>query len=173
MAKIYAVIAAAGQSSRMKGINKQMFLLNGVPVLVRSLNLFEHNDSVDGIILVVPPEHLLEFKSEISNWNFKKIKRVVSGGNNRQQSVYLGLLAVPSDCDIVLIHDAARPLTRKEDIQRLIEAVEEHGAAILAVPAKDTIKEVDADGQVVKTLRRDALCLAQTPQGFNYRVLLA
>jgi 2-C-methyl-D-erythritol 4-phosphate cytidylyltransferase len=173
LAKIYAVIAAAGKSSRMKGINKQMFMLKGIPVLVRSLNLFEHNDSVDGIILVVPPDNLLEFESEISNWNFKKINKLVSGGINRQQSVYFGLLAVPSDCDIVLIHDAARPLTGEEDIKRLIGAVKDYGAAILAVPAKDTIKEVDANGQVVNTLKRENLWLAQTPQGFNYKALLA
>lgn len=173
MAKVYTVVAAAGQSTRMCGINKQMFSLNSVPVLIHSLKSFEDTDFLEGIVLVVPPNTISQFKEEVLKWDLKKTINVVPGGESRQQSVYYGLLAVPSDCEIVLVHDGARPLVSREEIDNLIETVRVHGAATLAVPVKDTVKEVDSKGLVVCTPDRRKLWLTQTPQGFYYDLLLS
>lgn len=157
----------------MDGINKQMFCLEGMPVLIHSLMLLEKTSALEGIILVVPPDELPRFEEETGNWGLKKIIKVVSGGANRQQSVYFGLLAIPFDCDFVLIHDGARPLVTSAEVGQLIDSVLVHGAATLAVPVKDTVKAADHQGFVVKTLDRDVLWLTQTPQAFRYEIIMA
>lgn len=171
MVKIYAVVAAAGKSTRMGGIDKQMFCLKDVPVLIHSLNLFENIDSLKGIVLVAPPDAVSQYREEVKKWNLKKVINIVPGGENRQQSVYFGLLAIPSDCEIILVHDGARPLVTLEEINILIEAVSAHGAATLAVPVKDTVKDVDSEEFVTCTPDRERFWLAQTPQGFCYNIL--
>ncbi|MCL6479179.1 MAG: 2-C-methyl-D-erythritol 4-phosphate cytidylyltransferase [Peptococcaceae bacterium] len=172
MARVYAVVAAAGQSTRMGGADKQMLPLAGIPVLVRSLQALEKVPQVEGIVLVVPPDKLQQFREITVKWNIKKTTAVVPGGVNRQQSVLFGLLAVPFECAVVLVHDGARPLVTVKEIEDLIPAAVEYGAATLAVPVKDTVKEAGPDGFVVRTPDRKNLWLTLTPQGFCFDVLM-
>lgn len=169
--KVYAVVVAAGRSTRMGGVNKQLLLLSGVPVLIRSLEALAIVPEVQGLILVAPPDNVAGFREMTCKWDLKKVIAVVPGGENRQQSVFSGLLALPSECDIVLVHDGARPLVTKKEITSLIAASIAFKASTLAVPIKDTVKESGPDDFVAKTLNRDTLWLTLTPQGF-YRELL-
>lgn len=172
MVKVYAVVVAAGQSSRMDGVNKQLMSLAGVPVLVHSMRALEQVSGLRGVVLVAPPDNLGQFRKTTAVWGLKKVAAVVPGGINRQQSVLSGLLAVPSACEVVLVHDGARPLVTAGEIEELIAASVEFGAATLAVPVKDTVKEVGTDGFVARTPDREKLWLTLTPQGFSYDILM-
>ncbi len=172
MARVYAVVAAAGRSARMGGVNKQLLPLAGVPVIVRSLSVLERVPMVEGTVLVVPPGSLSQFRDAALRWDLKKVTTVVPGGSNRQQSVLFGLLAVPFECGVVIVHDGARPLVTQKEVEDLISAAADFGAATLAVPVKDTIKVADEDGFVAGTPDRRKLWLTQTPQGFSYSVLM-
>jgi len=172
LAEVYAVVAAAGQSSRMAGADKQMLSLGGVPVLARSLRALESVPQVEGIVLSAHPDRVAWFRDAVAEWDLKKIKAVVPGGIDRQQSVFLGLLAVPFDCRLVIVHDGARPLVSQAEIMDLMAAAADFGAATLAVPVKDTVKVADGEGFVAGTPERQKLWLTQTPQGFSFPVLL-
>ncbi|MCL6476801.1 MAG: 2-C-methyl-D-erythritol 4-phosphate cytidylyltransferase [Peptococcaceae bacterium] len=172
MARVYAVVPAAGRGTRMGGANKQMLPLAGVPVLIRALAALEEVPLVEGIVLAAPPDSLDRFREEAGRWGLKKITAVVPGGVNRQQSVLSGLLAVPFECEVVVVHDGARPLVTPEEIRDLVSAAVDFGAATLAVPVKDTVKEAGDDGFVTSTPDRGKLWLTQTPQGFSYGVLM-
>lgn len=172
MARVYAVVAAAGRSTRMGGVDKQLMPLSGIPVLIRSLSALEQLPQVEGIVLVGPPDGLKQYKEAAEKWRLEKITTVVRGGVSRQQSVLFGLLAVPSECEVVLVHDGARPLVTKKEVEDLISAVLDHGAATLAVPVKDTVKEAGAGGFVAGTPDRTKLWLTHTPQGFFYDLLM-
>ncbi|MFZ5645650.1 MAG: 2-C-methyl-D-erythritol 4-phosphate cytidylyltransferase [Bacillota bacterium] len=171
MDKTYAVVVAAGKSTRMGGANKQLLLLSGVPVLARTLSAL-NSAELDGIVLAVPGDSVAEYGKLVTDWGLKKITAVVPGGFNRQQSVLAGLLAVPSECRLVLVHDGARPLVSGKQIEVVISAAAENGAATLAVPVKDTVKEADANCFVKRTPDRSKLWLTQTPQGFIFEILM-
>lgn len=170
---VSAVIVGAGKGTRMNmDINKQYIDVGGRPVLARTLEAFEACDAVDEIILVVNTQDIIFCKQAlIDSFGFKKVKTIVAGGEERQDSVYNGLREVSEGCDIVLIHDGARPFVRQEDIERSIDAAAEHGAACVAVPVKDTIKIADTQGFVDSTPERSALWAVQTPQTFRYRLI--
>lgn len=172
LARVFAVVAAAGRSTRMGGADKQLLPLSGIPVLIRSLYALERVPQVEGIVVVAPPDGLEQYREAAVVWNLKKIAAVVPGGDNRQQSVFLGLLAIPFGCEVVIVHDGARPLVTGKEICELITAAEDFGAATLAVPVKDTVKEAGAGGFVVKTPDRSNLWLTQTPQGFSFSLLM-
>lgn len=172
MAETFAVVAAAGRSARMGGENKQLMSIAGVPVLARSLKALAQVPAVDGIVLVAPADSVPDFSNLAMGWGLKKIVAVVPGGINRQQSVFSGLLAVPSGCRIVLVHDGARPLVTQHEIIDVIEAAGKYGAATLAVPVKDTVKVSSGDGFVTETPDRNKLWLTHTPQGFIYELVL-
>ncbi|MFZ5596962.1 MAG: 2-C-methyl-D-erythritol 4-phosphate cytidylyltransferase [Bacillota bacterium] len=172
MASIYAVVVAAGRSSRMGGVNKQMACLSGIPVLARSLYAMDQVEILDGIVLVAPPDGVREFTESAMGWGVKKLAAVVPGGSSRQQSVFIGLRAVPGGCGTVIIHDGARPLVSKRETGDLISAAVKYGAATLAVPVKDTVKVAGADNFVAGTPDRKKLWLTLTPQGFSFKELL-
>lgn len=172
MGNVYAVVVAAGRSTRMGGINKQLEPLAGIPVLARSLGALEQAPQLEGIVLAVPQESAGEFRKLADGWGIKKIIEIVPGGDDRQQSVFAGLLAVPSGCGLILVHDGARPLVSSKEIEDIILAAAGCGAATLAVPAKDTVKEAGPDGFVARTLERGRLWLTLTPQAFSYDILL-
>lgn len=156
----------------MGGSNKQLMELDGRPVLARTLGAFEAAPLINGIVLVGAPALLSLYSKLVRDWGCHKMVSVVPGGINRQQSVYQGLLAVPFGCEIVLVHDGARPLVSLEEIEKVINAARLYGAATCAVPVKDTIKEEDGAGFVLRTPDRSRLWLTQTPQGFSYPLLL-
>jgi len=153
--QVFTIIPAAGLGTRMAGTQPKQFLaLNGIPILIHSLRAFASVERVTGIYVAV---------------------RVVEGGDNRQESVSNALAALPARFeDIVLVHDAVRPLIDAATIERTIEAVDLHGAAIVGLPAVDTIKQVERTAHgalVVSTIPREFVVLAQTPQGFRYGIL--
>jgi 2-C-methyl-D-erythritol 4-phosphate cytidylyltransferase len=164
--KIAAIIAAAGTSSRMDGRDKIFADLGGVPVLARSVEVFENSDLIHEIVVVVHPDNLGAAEALRQKRGWRKVSAVVPGGARRQDSVSAALAAL-GESDWLLIHDGARPLLPPELISRGLEAARETGAAIAAVPVKDTIKLAGPDGVVVGTPPRQSLRLVQTPQVFR------
>jgi 2-C-methyl-D-erythritol 4-phosphate cytidylyltransferase len=163
------ILPAAGQGKRMgAGKNKLLLELNGIPVLIHTLRVFEQDEACSGIILAIHPQDTPEFQVLLDRYHVTKVINLVPGGNERQDSIYNALKSVETD-GIILVHDAARPFILKEHIHRLTEMAEETGAAILGVPAKDTMKKIN-DGVVVETVERSSLWAVQTPQAF--RILL-
>jgi 2-C-methyl-D-erythritol 4-phosphate cytidylyltransferase len=159
------VIPAAGQGKRMNaGMNKQFIELDGKPIIVHTLSVFEQDDWCKGIILVINEQERDQFEKMLKQFQVKKVVALVSGGAERQHSVYNGLKAV-QHTDTVLIHDGARPFITVAKIHQLVETAKEKGAAIIAVPVKDTMKRV-IDHRVETTVDRSSLWAVQTPQAF-------
>ncbi len=170
---VVAVIVGAGEGKRF-GPNgrKQFAKVNGKPLIAYTIEPFEKSEVVDDIVLVVPRESTEWVREEIVGpLGFKKVRSVVPGGDSRQQSVLNGLKALSSDTEKVIIHDAVRPLVAEPIIKRVLDAAKKTGAAITAVPAKDTVKEVES-GDVIGTLDRRLIWLSQTPQCFAYDVIM-
>ncbi|HKP14242.1 MAG TPA: 2-C-methyl-D-erythritol 4-phosphate cytidylyltransferase [Blastocatellia bacterium] len=169
-----AVIPAAGIGARMQTDRaKQMLELAGVPVLVHTLRRFEACEAVHQVILVLQPNLTSDVLALISRHNLKKIARVVGGGAERQDSVYRGLQVIqPQTAGVVAVHDAVRPFVRPEEIRLVIERADATGAALMALAATDTIKQVHR-GRVQRTLDRRRIYHAQTPQAFRYEVIKA
>ncbi|MCM3570041.1 2-C-methyl-D-erythritol 4-phosphate cytidylyltransferase [Neobacillus mesonae] len=165
------IIPAAGQGKRMgAGKNKLLLELDGIPVLVHTLKVFEADAACTGIILAIHPQDEAAFKVIIRKHKLTKAKRLVPGGEERQHSIFNALKTV-TDHGIILVHDAARPFIQKDDIKRLTETAEKTGAAIIGVPAKDTMKKVE-NGVVTTTVERSSLWAVQTPQAFRVPLLL-
>ncbi|KUP04600.1 2-C-methyl-D-erythritol 4-phosphate cytidylyltransferase [Bacillus coahuilensis m2-6] len=163
------VLLAAGKGKRMgANQNKMLLLLQGSPILIHSLHLFEQDPACKGIILVIHPDEQMIMEELLRQHKVKKIKAIVHGGNERQDSVYNGLQAVTED--IVLIHDGARPFVTGEIVSTLVNVSRQTGAAIPAVPVKDTIKKV-LHHQVQQTIERSSLWSVQTPQAFRVSVI--
>lgn len=170
---VHVLIPAAGAGRRMGGdVSKQYLTLDGRPILSHTLECFERHAAIDRITLIAPEKELDFCRDDIVvPGRFSKVANLVAGGAERQDSVRNGLRGCGAAADdIVLIHDGVRPLLPAERIDALIAAVAEQGAALLAVPAKDTIKVVE-NGTVSSTPERSSLWLAQTPQGFRYQLI--
>ncbi|WP_249598929.1 2-C-methyl-D-erythritol 4-phosphate cytidylyltransferase [Peribacillus frigoritolerans] len=163
------VIPAAGQGKRMKaGKNKLFIELSGIPIIVYTLRVFEEDPDCRGIILSINPAEKDYFNQLIAAYGLKKVKKLVMGGKERQQSVYNGLQH--ADEDIVLVHDGARPFITLGQICELTTAASLHGGAVIAVPVKDTIKKA-ANKKVLETVERSSLWAVQTPQAFRVSIL--
>lgn len=163
------VIPAAGQGKRMNaGKNKLFIELSGIPIIIYTLRVFEADPKCRGIILSINPQEEAIFNELIKTYGLNKVKRLVPGGVERQQSVFNGLKYVAEE--IVLVHDGARPFIHEELIFQLTEAASQHAGAIVAVPVKDTIKKVQ-DRSVVETMERSSLWAVQTPQAFRVSIL--
>ncbi|MFQ5956345.1 MAG: 2-C-methyl-D-erythritol 4-phosphate cytidylyltransferase [Candidatus Brocadiales bacterium] len=174
MPHVSIILAAAGLGVRMGGdVKKPYLLIKGKPIFQRSLEKFLDIKDVKEIILVVGPS---ELKDVIDQWNDEfaqynvKVK-IVAGGSRRQDSVYEALKHLEPQAEIVLVHDAVRPIVTKEMIEAVINRVITSGAAILAVPVTATVKEVEAGERIIRTVNRDSLWMAQTPQGFRRDIL--
>ncbi len=172
--KISAIIVAAGKGKRMgEGYNKQYILLAGKPIVARTIEVFENVGSIDEIVLVVGKGEIdLARKDIIHKYNFKKVVKIIEGGTERQDSVYNGLKAIDVNCNIVLIHDGARPFITGNIIEKSIKAAKDAGACVVAVRVKDTIKVVNKNMEVDYTPDRDILWAVQTPQAFEHKLLL-
>lgn len=162
---IPVIIAAAGASSRMEGINKQTALLGGVPVLARTLLNFERSDVISSIILIVRPEDVFAMQMMAKKYGIDKLTDIVCGGATRQESILNGFGRLDKNAEAVLIHDGARPFTDASVIRAVADALKEYSAVTCAVPLKDTVKVVDKDGKVINTPDRSTLAAVQTPQG--------
>ena len=154
---------------------KQFLALDGIPILIHSLRAFAAAKRVTGIYVAVRKTEKERVQSQVAEYGFGDRVTVVEGGDNRQESVANALAAIPAaEDDIVLVHDAVRPLIDAATIERTIDAVIEHGAAIVGLPAVDTIKQVErtAHGALItSTIPREFIVLAQTPQGFRFGLL--
>ncbi len=153
---------------------KQFLDFDGKPLLALTLEPFQQCRAVDAIVVVVPFEDVDYCRDEIvEKFHLDKVKKVVAGGMRRQDSVRLGLEALDSDCDLVLIHDGVRPVITEKAIEGIIDAARTHGAVITGLPARETVKEVNSRHEVVSTCDRKRIWLIQTPQVFHYEDILA
>jgi 2-C-methyl-D-erythritol 4-phosphate cytidylyltransferase len=166
-----AVIVAAGHSSRMGGIDKIYALLAGRPLLCHSIAAFQATSLVERIVVVTAPERVADAEAVLRGCGFEERISVCAGGDRRQDSVRAGLERL-GRVEHVVVHDAARPLVTPELIEAGFRAVAETGAAIAAIPVVDTLKEADSDGNVVRTVPREQLWSVQTPQVFEFELLL-
>ena len=169
----WAVIVAAGRGERAGlGMNKAFWPVDGRSMLSRCLDAFEACGRFDGAVVVLS-------ESDEAAWTelarregpFPLAKRIAHGGATRRDSVYNGLKALPEDCEIVAIHDAARPFVTADVIDATLESAREHGSGVISTPVVDTIKHVGPDGAVT-SLERDSLRAVQTPQSFGFRRIL-
>ena len=162
-----AIIVAAGTGSRFKSDTPKQFLeINGKAVIVHTLERFQAAPSVDSIILVLSEVQAKSFDANVVS----KLKKVVSGGETRAQSVLNGLNATNAETEIAAVHDGARPLVTVEEIEATIAKAKETGAACLTAPVTDTIKSIRG-GEIAATLDREKLRRALTPQVFRIEVL--
>jgi 2-C-methyl-D-erythritol 4-phosphate cytidylyltransferase len=168
--RVTAIIVAAGAGVRMGGIDKLFADVGGIPLLARTISAFESCPLIDQIILVASESNLERCWKLVQTHGFRKVIELVPGGARRQDSVQQGLAQV-KDCPWVLIHDGVRPFVDNELIVNGLEAAREHGAAVAAVPVKDTVKVVNPDRMVRNTPNRDSLWAAQTPQVFRTEVI--
>jgi len=172
---VAAIIPAAGSGTRMKLDHpKQYHQLAGTPILIHTVRVFHHHPAIDQTVVVVPAEWLDTTRDMLAEHGVMgETLTVVAGGRRRQDSVLAGLKALNDTTENVLVHDGARPLVTPALINRCIDAVALHGAAIAAVPVKDTLKRGDAAGRVTATIDRNTLWQAQTPQGAQRSLLVA
>jgi 2-C-methyl-D-erythritol 4-phosphate cytidylyltransferase len=177
---VFVIIPAAGIGTRMAqanaGVSKQFIELKGLPILVHSVRAFLDVPAVTAIYVAVRDTEQPRVSAMLAEHHLSAKVHVVTGGDNRQESVANALAALPSNstADIVLVHDAVRPLIDPATISRTIAAIEKHGAAIVATPAIDTIKQVErtADGALITaTIPRELIVHAQTPQGATVPLL--
>jgi len=171
--KVHAIIVAAGKGTRMhESVRKQYIALSGIPILRHTLNIFDHCQQVNRIILVVPKEDFDFCRDDILRPAiFQKDLRLVAGGLERQDSVYNALQVIEPHGGIVVIHDGVRPFLRQKYLVACIEGAVKFGACIIGTPAFDTVKQVNAKNEIVQTHTRDALWLAQTPQAFKVELI--
>jgi len=192
--QVFAILPAAGLGTRMAGPQaknpsdhaegsrplsgappKQFLELSGTPILIHSLRAFAAVERVTAIYVAVRKTETERVRAQVAEFGFGDRVHVVEGGDTRQESVVNALNALPAQlADVVLVHDAVRPLIDTATIERTIDAVEEHGAAIVGMPAVDTIKQVErtAHGAIItSTIPREFIVQAQTPQGFRFGLL--
>lgn len=168
--RVAAIIVAAGSSRRMGGIDKVFAPLAGKPVISWALETFQDSSVIDEIVLVLARESVSSGKQMVLKAGWSKVSSVCPGGLRRQDSVREGLRHLAA-CDIVMVHDGARPCVTSDLIERGVSRASASGTAVAAVPVNDTIKRADPAGTVVETLDRSGLWAIQTPQVFKTEIL--
>jgi len=179
--RVFVILPAAGLGTRMaaghmsSAAPKQFLELAGVPILIHTLRAFAEVSRVSAMYVAVRASEMDRLAAQVRDYGFAAKVHVVEGGDSRQESVANALCAIDCDADdIILVHDAVRPLIDAATIERTIRAVEKHDAAIVGLPAVDTIKQVErtADGAIItSTIPREYIVQAQTPQGFRCDLL--
>jgi 2-C-methyl-D-erythritol 4-phosphate cytidylyltransferase len=168
--RVGAVIVAAGEGRRMEGLDKVLVPLLGQPLIAYSLSAFEACPAVDDVVLVLSPRNLEAGRDLVRKRGWAKVRALCVGGERRQDSVRQGLAHLPA-CRWVVVHDGARPCLEPQLILDTLEAAQETGAAVAALPVTDTIKSVGPDRVVAQTLDRGQLWAVQTPQAFLRELL--
>lgn len=178
MSRIAAILPAAGLGTRMGAETPKQFLeLDGTPIVVHSVRRIASCPLVTDIIVATRADVVDSLEQRLRGESFMQAVRVVRGGDSRQDSVGLALKEVPDDTEIVLVHDAVRPFVTREQIARVIEEVRRCHAAILGIPAMDTVKEVkraslpEDVALITATIPRERVVLAQTPQAFSTKLI--
>ncbi len=171
---VVALVPAAGKGLRMGGaVPKQFLSLGGEPLVVHSLRVLQASPVIDHIILAVPQADLDYCLNDLAvRFGFSKITKVVAGGKERQDSVRHALEHVSEETEIVVIHDAVRPFLTQQMLADAVASARRVGGAIVALPMRDTVKQVDAEHRIERTVDREPLWLAQTPQAFRRDRLL-
>lgn len=166
-----AIIAAAGAGRRMKSDRpKQLLTLDKTPILIYTIRKFDACRLIDRVIVAAPQESVDEIRKLVAGAGFSKPVSVVQGGPRRQDSVAVGMQHLGADTTIVTVHDAVRPFVRVDEIEAVVLEAHKTGAAVLAIPIVDTVKQIRKD-VIDSTLTREHLVLAQTPQAFRIEVL--
>lgn len=169
--RVTAILAAGGAGLRM-GHRKQLVQLCGKPLVAWSLEAFARCGAVEDLVVACAAEERARFVALAKDFCANKDVRFVSGGDRRQDSVLAALRVVPPSSDYLIVHDGARPFVGDDEITQVLEGAKTNGAAILAVPVTDTIKLVGERGCVVRTIPREQLWAAQTPQAFSRETLV-
>jgi 2-C-methyl-D-erythritol 4-phosphate cytidylyltransferase len=172
--KTVALIVAAGRGIRFGGETPKQFRnLNNRPLLSWTIQQFENAGTIDEIALVVAEDFLIFANENVANpFVYTKLKKIVVGGETRQESVYKGLKSLPLSTGYVAIHDGARPVVSSVDIDRVVKAAQQERAAILARPIADTVKRVESDF-IISTIDRSKLYQAETPQVFQFDLIVS
>jgi len=167
------IVPAAGVGIRMGANRPKQFLeVNGIPILALTLRTLQNCDAVDRIIVVVPKDDLERCRKDVvEHFRLGKVMEVIPGGERRQDSVRLGLDAAGEDFGLVVIHDGVRPLVEGKLLEKVVLVATEHGAAVAGLQARETVKEADETGVVVRTLDRSGIWLIQTPQAFSFAII--
>jgi 2-C-methyl-D-erythritol 4-phosphate cytidylyltransferase len=169
--KVTVIIAAAGAGRRMKADRpKQLLVIKDTPILVYTIRKFDRCGLVDRIVVAAPQESVDEIRKMVAGAGFSKPVSVVQGGARRQDSVATAMQHMDPDTTLVAVHDAVRPFVSVEEIEATIRLAEKTGAALLAIPIVDTVKQIRKD-IIDSTLTREHLVLAQTPQVFRVEIL--
>jgi len=172
--KIQAIIPAAGEGLRLRSDKPKPFIqIKGQTILALTLKVFEASELIDSVVLVASVERLSEFETLIRSQGFKKVSRIVAGGKTRRASVYNGLQVIDQDTEVVVVHDAARPLIDVATLEKALALSKDHLAVVVGVPVKPTIKRVDQKSMAIKeTIERNGLWEIQTPQVFQKELLI-
>lgn len=170
---VSVIIVAAGRSTRMEGINKQLERIGDTPVFVMSALKFERSEKVGEIIISAPEAEVSHYEKLARDHGISKLSAVVAGGDTRFKSVRNALEVISPKTEYIAIHDGARPLIDTEDIERVFADAEKYSAAIAAASATDTVKAVGSDGFIEETIPRGKLWYAQTPQVFRKELYLS
>ncbi|MEI6089082.1 MAG: 2-C-methyl-D-erythritol 4-phosphate cytidylyltransferase [bacterium] len=172
--KTTAIITAGGSGKRfMSDIPKQYHLLEGVPIIVRTIQQFELSPVISDIVLSVAPDFIPLINQYIIDYQLEKITEIVSSGRERQDSVFNALQTkTVYESDVIMIHDAVRPFVTQKLIQSLFDATMLYGAVFPGLRPKETIKQLHTDGMVAKTLDRDSLVAVQTPESFKKDIII-
>ena len=171
--RVVALIPAAGSGVRMGGhVAKPFLQLNGREILAHTLDLFERTALVDDVWVIVGADNLVACRQGIvERYGFKKVRDVVAGGASRQESVWRGLQRIDAGVDLVVVHDGVRPFVTETVLLATLACAAEHGAAVSAIPLRDTLKRVSPQGEVEATVPRENLWRTQTPQAFRRQLL--
>jgi 2-C-methyl-D-erythritol 4-phosphate cytidylyltransferase len=179
MSRIVAILPAAGLGTRMGADTPKQFLeLDGVPLVIHTLRRLASCQAITEMIVATRGDGLAPLEARIRQEKFAQPVRVVRGGDTRQDSVAAALRELPDDTEIVLVHDAVRPFVTREQIDRVIDEARRRHAAILGIPAMDTVKEVkraslpEDVALITGTIPRERIVLAQTPQAFSAKLLM-
>jgi len=172
--KVFAIIPAAGSGTRIGGgIKKQFLPLKGKPIIVHTLQQFEHCPDIDEVAMAIPESAMSDMEAIVGRYRLHKVSKMMMGGKKRQDSVNNVLNhLILRDSDIVLVHDGVRPFIETKRITHLLKVCKEYDAAVLAVQPKDTIRRSTGGGFFDQTLDRTALWLVQTPQAFRAKLLV-
>jgi len=178
MSRIAAILPAAGLGTRMGAETPKQFLeLDGVPLVIFTLRRLAASEAITDFFIATRAEEVSALAERVAQEGLRRRVRVVRGGGSRQESVACALANVTADTEIVLVHDAVRPFVTREQIERVIAEARTRGAAILGIPAMDTVKEVkratlpEDVARITGTIPRERIVLAQTPQAFSYPLL--
>jgi 2-C-methyl-D-erythritol 4-phosphate cytidylyltransferase len=178
MSRIAAILPAAGLGTRMGAETPKQFLdLDGIPLVIFTLRRLAACEAITGFFIATRAEEMASLERSVAQLRLRRPVRVVRGGGTRQESVANALAEVPTDTEIVLVHDAVRPFVTREQVERVIAEARARRAVILGIPAMDTVKEVkraslpEDVALITSTIPRERVVLAQTPQAFSYALL--